>query len=132
MTRRLLLSLSALVIASRSLKHVEAQSAGEQEVARILESYEIVARGIRDEIKKVKGISSVSVSGTRKREVQVIIKKEALEKLMSKTDEEREAMGKNGRRLVEEKFSIESVANRFILLYQWILTGDNKPEFVYE
>jgi hypothetical protein len=52
MTRRLLLSLSVLVIASRSLKHVEAQSAGEQEVARILESYEIVARGIRDEIKK--------------------------------------------------------------------------------
>ena len=58
--------------------------------------------------------------------------KVALEGLMSKTDEEREAMGRNGRRLIEEKFSIESVVQRFVLLYQWILTGENKPDFVYE
>lgn len=58
--------------------------------------------------------------------------KVALESLMSKTDEEREAMGNNGRKLIEEKFSIESVAQRFVLLYQWILTGENKPDFIYE
>lgn len=57
--------------------------------------------------------------------------KEALENLMCKTDEEREAMGKNGRKLIEEKYSIESVAERFILLYQWILYKGEKPDFVH-
>jgi glycosyltransferase involved in cell wall biosynthesis len=56
--------------------------------------------------------------------------KEALEHLMRKTDAEREAMGKNGRKLIEENYSIESVAERFILLYQWILNGGKKPDFV--
>lgn len=57
--------------------------------------------------------------------------KEALETLMSKTDLEREIMGRNGRKLIEEKYSIESVAERFILLYQWILNKGEKPDFLY-
>ena len=35
---------------------------------------------LKDEIKKIKGVSKVGVSGTRAHEVQVIVKKEALEK----------------------------------------------------
>lgn len=57
--------------------------------------------------------------------------KEALEHLMLKTDEEREAMGINGRKLIEENYSIESVSEKFILLYKWVLNKGEKPDFVY-
>lgn len=56
----------------------------------------------------------------------------AMISLMNMKEEQLEEMGLNGRKLIEEKYSIESVAEKFILLYKWILTGDNKPEFVYE
>jgi glycosyltransferase involved in cell wall biosynthesis len=58
--------------------------------------------------------------------------KEALVDLMSKTDAEREAMGKNGRKLIEENYSIESVSEKMVELYAWILNGGKKPDFVYE
>lgn len=54
----------------------------------------------------------------------------ALEDLMSKTDEERQLMGENGRKLIEKNYSIESVANKMLLLYSWILNGGQKPDFV--
>jgi glycosyltransferase involved in cell wall biosynthesis len=57
--------------------------------------------------------------------------KEALESFMSKTEVELQEIGENGRKLIIEKYSIESVAERFVLLYQWILTGKNKPDFIY-
>lgn len=56
--------------------------------------------------------------------------KEALEQLMSKTDAERETMGNNGRKLIEEKYSIESVAQKMVELYAWIINGGKKPAFV--
>ncbi|MGJ1242297.1 glycosyltransferase [Sphingobacterium siyangense] len=40
-------------------------------------------------------------------------------------------MGRNGRKLIEEKYSIESVAVSFVKLYEWILNRKDKPEFVY-
>ena len=42
---------------------------------------------IKDEIKKIKGVSKVSVSGTRAKEVQVILKKEALQKYGLRVDQ---------------------------------------------
>lgn len=41
-------------------------------------------------------------------------------------------MGKNGKRLVEEKYSDLQVAQMMQHLYNWILNGDEKPKFVYE
>lgn len=40
-------------------------------------------------------------------------------------------MGRNGRKLIVEKYSIESVAVSFVKLYEWILNRKDKPEFVY-
>ncbi|QRY58328.1 glycosyltransferase [Sphingobacterium siyangense] len=54
----------------------------------------------------------------------------SLEKMMKKGDLELIQMGKNGRKLIEEKYSINSVADRFFELYSWILSKDKKPEFV--
>jgi len=55
----------------------------------------------------------------------------ALEEMMKKSDLEREVLGRNGRKLIEENYSIESVADKFILLYQWVLNKGEKPNFVY-
>lgn len=41
-------------------------------------------------------------------------------------------MGKNGRNLVEEKYSIEAVAAKMLELYGWILNENEKPEFVLQ
>jgi len=56
----------------------------------------------------------------------------ALEEALSISEAKRIEMGKNGRKLVEEKYSIEAVAEQMIQLYKWILKEDKKPEFVYE
>ncbi len=39
-------------------------------------------------------------------------------------------MGKNGRKLIEDKYSIESVAKQMTELYEWILDKREKPDFV--
>lgn len=46
------------------------------------------------------------------------------------TEEQLALMGDNGRRLMEERYSVEAVAERFEQLYQWILGKAKKPEFV--
>lgn len=43
-----------------------------------------------------------------------------------------EKMGNNGKILVETKFSAEKVVQMMKRLYEWILNGGKKPEFVYE
>lgn len=55
---------------------------------------------------------------------------EALENALNLSDEVRQIIGKNGRKLVEERYSIEAVAQQMIELYQWILNEKEKPEFV--
>ena len=55
----------------------------------------------------------------------------ALQQAMQMTDTERVLMGLNGRKLVEDNYSIESVANKMTQLYEWILGKQEKPEFVY-
>ena len=54
----------------------------------------------------------------------------ALAEAMQLPDEERHAMGARGRRLIEEGYSIASVAARMITLYRWILEGGAAPDFV--
>lgn len=56
----------------------------------------------------------------------------AMSFLMNKNKEELKNMGLNGRKLIEENYSIESVAEKFVMLYQWVITGKNKPNFVYK
>jgi glycosyltransferase involved in cell wall biosynthesis len=56
----------------------------------------------------------------------------ALTEAMQLSDNERKQMGLNGRKLVEENYSIESVAKKMIQLYEWILYKQEKPEFIYE
>jgi glycosyltransferase involved in cell wall biosynthesis len=40
-------------------------------------------------------------------------------------------MGKRGQELVKNNYSVEVVAAKMIRLYQWILNGGGKPDFVY-
>ncbi len=50
---------------------------------------------------------------------------------MQLTESERKLMGQNGYKLVQENYSVESVSQKMIQLYNWILKGGIKPEFVY-
>lgn len=53
-----------------------------------------------------------------------------LETYLTKDSKELQQMGMNGRKLVEDKYSIESVGEKFKHLYNWILNKAEKPEFV--
>lgn len=55
-----------------------------------------------------------------------------LQQAISLSNEERQQMGKRGRQLILEKYSVEIVATQMIRLYEWILKGGAKPEFVHE
>jgi glycosyltransferase involved in cell wall biosynthesis len=41
-------------------------------------------------------------------------------------------MGKNGRLLMENHYSVDAVAKKFVKLYQWILGEGQLPKFVYQ
>jgi glycosyltransferase involved in cell wall biosynthesis len=56
--------------------------------------------------------------------------KKALEDAIGSSDKTLIEMGANGRKLVEDKYSMQSVAEQMLQLYQWILTKENKPNFV--
>lgn len=51
---------------------------------------------------------------------------------LSASDQEREAMGKNGRRLVLDNYTVDVIAQKMNSLYTWILQGGDKPDFVYQ
>lgn len=55
-----------------------------------------------------------------------------MREILSMTAEKLDEMGKNGRSLVAERFSAETVAEQMAALYKWIVTKQNKPSFVYE
>lgn len=42
-----------------------------------------------------------------------------------------EQMGENGKHLVETNYAAEKVAYKMIQLYEWIVNGSKKPEFVF-
>ena len=50
--------------------------------------------------------------------------------VLSKSDEDLLVMGKNGRQLIEEKYEQHKVAGMMMQLYEWIVNGGEKPEFV--
>ena len=58
--------------------------------------------------------------------------KDSLIWALNTSAEERRLMGDNGRKLMEERYSVEAVAKDMKSLYEWVLTGENKPSFVYE
>ena len=56
----------------------------------------------------------------------------AVEKALKAHSAQLTQMGGNGRKLMETRYSVEAVAERFEFLYKWILGKSNKPDFVYE
>jgi len=54
-----------------------------------------------------------------------------IETAINTTENERLEMGENGRKLVINNYSVDVVAKKMTKLYEWILKGDEKPEFVF-
>ncbi len=54
----------------------------------------------------------------------------ALREAMSMSAEDLYEMGQRGSKLVNENFNYRSVAKKTMFLYEWILNGGNKPNFV--
>lgn len=50
--------------------------------------------------------------------------------ILSKSDEDLLAMGRNGRQLIEDKYEQHKVAGMMKKLYEWIVNGGKKPSFV--
>lgn len=46
-------------------------------------------------------------------------------------ESERLEMGQRGQQLIKEKYSVEVVSKQMSRLYDWVLKGGEKPEFVY-
>jgi glycosyltransferase involved in cell wall biosynthesis len=55
---------------------------------------------------------------------------EALKEAMGLSDEERRAMGENGRRLVAARYTWPAIAEQMKAAYAWILNGGEKPDCV--
>jgi glycosyltransferase involved in cell wall biosynthesis len=55
-----------------------------------------------------------------------------IQKAIDTPENERIEMGKRGQELVKNNYSVEVVAKKMIRLYDWILNGGEKPEFVYD
>ncbi len=55
----------------------------------------------------------------------------ALQTAVSLTDDERHAMGSRGRDMLSKEFSWPSIAAQMYSVYQWLLTGENKPACIY-
>ncbi|WP_299051361.1 glycosyltransferase [uncultured Polaribacter sp.] len=56
--------------------------------------------------------------------------KKALLEGVSLNENEIITMGKNGRRLIEDEFSMSSVSSKMVDLYNWILRDRDKPAFI--
>ncbi|WP_372757570.1 glycosyltransferase [Mariniflexile sp.] len=56
--------------------------------------------------------------------------KKALINAIQTPEDALEVMGKNGRKLIKKKYSMEAVADQMLELYHWVLTKENKPDFV--
>lgn len=57
---------------------------------------------------------------------------QTIEIALSLSDDEIEAMGEKGRQLVIEKYRDVQIATQMKQLYEWLLYGRTKPEFLYE
>ena len=54
-----------------------------------------------------------------------------LNQFFEMNDEERETMGVNGYNLVKSSFTWKEAAQKMDLLYDYLVNGGDKPEFVY-
>lgn len=57
--------------------------------------------------------------------------KEGIEKMICMSDRDREAMGKRGFLLVKEHFTWDASAKKMLILYDWLINGGEKPDFVF-
>lgn len=57
---------------------------------------------------------------------------EAIKSVLELPADEISRMGENGKQLVTEKYQDTQVASMMAQLYGWIISGGEKPEFVYE
>lgn len=57
---------------------------------------------------------------------------EVIKEIMSMSENELLEMGKNGRQLMEDRYEQHKVASMMKRLYEWIINGGEKPNFVYE
>ena len=57
---------------------------------------------------------------------------EIITEIVSLSNEEIRQMGTRGRTLIERKYEQLHVASMMKELYEWLLNGGEKPEFVYE
>lgn len=57
---------------------------------------------------------------------------EAVKEALQTPEERLRQMGERGRRLVENRYSVEVVAGQMAALYEWILGKREQPEFVYK
>ena len=55
----------------------------------------------------------------------------AVSQALAADEQQLEEMGRNGRRLMEERYSVEAIAQRMKTLYEWISGKTEKPEFVF-
>lgn len=56
---------------------------------------------------------------------------DAIRKVLSMSDEELSQMGYRGKELIKSDYSIDKISQDMKILYEWILYGGEKPEFVY-
>lgn len=56
---------------------------------------------------------------------------EAVKEAIQLSQNELNEMGKRGRKLMINNYSIEEVAKKFKSLYEWIYTSNNKPDYIY-
>jgi glycosyltransferase involved in cell wall biosynthesis len=56
---------------------------------------------------------------------------ETIQKAIDTPEDIRIEMGRRGQELIKNNYSIEIVAKKMVRLYDWILNGSEKPEFVY-
>ena len=66
-------------------------------------------------------------------EIGVKSLKETIEQAINLNENKLLEMGVNGRKLIEDKYSMDSVGKQMLELYEWVLSNkkDNKPKFVY-
>ena len=87
------------------------------------------------------GVPAVTTTGTPWRELQeegcgwwvepdVKAIEGALTDAFRRSGEELRAMGRRGRRLVEERYSWEGVARKMVRAYRWVVSDGDRPNFI--
>ena len=56
---------------------------------------------------------------------------EAIRSAFNSSKSDLAAMGRNGRILVENNYSVNSIANKMKGLYEWIISNSQMPDFVF-